>query len=363
MSGSDTSSRAPRRATIKDVAERAKVSLKTVSRVINNEPSVMQATRTRVLHAIDELDYEPDSSARNLRSATSFVIGLVYDNPNAYHIIGIQNGVLSACRETGYDLQIHPCDASSPLLADELTEWARRSRLAGLVLTAPMAESLELVKTLSSRGLRLVRIIAATEDPADGFPCVYVDDRDAAYEITEHLIQLGHERIGFLWGGSAHRSSSERYLGYEQALKDYGITLDKHLVVLGDYTFDDGFRGARRLLALRDPPTAIFGCNDEIAAGVLAAARSAGMNVPYDLSIAGFEDSPFSRQSWPALTTAKQATEDIARHAARLLISGLREDAYDEHPMPVHNQGFVPQLVVRGSTAPMRPRSPAQGDG
>ena len=126
-------------------------------------------------------------------------------------------------------------------------------------------------------------------------------------------------------------------------------------VVQGDYTFDDGFRGARRLLALREPPTAIFGSNDEIAAGVLAAAKSAGMNVPYDLSIAGFEDSPFSRQSWPPLTTAKQATEDIARHAARLLIAQLRSDAYDDAPAPLHNQGFVPQLVVRGSTAPMRP--------
>jgi LacI family transcriptional regulator len=105
-------------------------------------------------------------------------------------------------------------------------------------------------------------------------------------------------------------------------------------------------------LALRSPPTAIFGSNDEIAAGVSAAAKSAGMSVPYDLSIAGFEDSPFSKQSWPALTTAKQATEDIARHAARLLISGLRQDAYDDHPFVVHNQGFVPQLVVRGSTAP-----------
>ena len=351
--------RAPvRRPTIKDVAERAKVSLKTVSRVINNEPSVMQGTRARVLHAIAELDYEPDPSARNLRSATPFVIGLVYDNPNPYHIIGVQNGVLAACRETGFDLQIHPCDSSSPLLADELGEWARRSRLAGLVLTAPMSESEELVNALAARGVKLVRIIAATEDPRDG-PCVYVDDRDAAYEITEHLIQLGHQRIGFLWGGLAHRSSSERYLGYEQALKDYGITLDKHLVVNGDYTFDDGFRGARRLLALRDPPTAIFGSNDEIAAGVLAAAKSAGMNVPYDLSIAGFEDSPFSKQSWPALTTAKQATEDIARHAARLLISGLRQDAYEDNPIVVHNQGFVPQLVVRGSTAPMRPRAPS----
>ena len=343
-----------RRPTIKDVAEHAKVSLKTVSRVINNEPSVMQGTRTRVLHAIDELDYEPDQSARNLRSGTPFVVGLIYDNPNPYHIIGVQNGVLAACRETGFGLQIHPCDSTSPLLVDELCELVQRSRLAGLVLTAPMSESMELVNALAARGVKLVRIIAATEDPNDGHACVYVDDNDAAYEITEHLIQLGHQRIGFLWGGLAHRSSTERYAGYERALKDYGITLDKHLVVPGDYTFDDGFRGARRLLALREPPTAIFGSNDEIAAGVLAAAKSAGINVPYDLSIAGFEDSPFSKQSWPALTTAKQATGDIARHAARLLINQLRTDAYEDTPPHLQNEGFVPQLVVRGSTAPLR---------
>jgi len=344
-----------RRPTIKHVAERAKVSLKTVSRVINNEPSVMQGTRARVLRAIAELDYEPDPSARNLRSGTPFVIGLVYDNPNPYHIIGVQNGVLAACRETGFGLQIQPCDSTSPLLAEALTEFVQRSRLAGLVLTAPMSERPELVAALTARGIELVRIIAATEDPGEGVPCVFVDDRDAAYAITEHLIQLGHQRVGLLMGGPAHRSSSERHAGYEQALKDYGITPDKHLMVPGDYTFDDGFRGARRLLALREPPTAIFGSNDEIAAGVLAAANSIGMNVPYDLSIAGFEDSPFSRQSWPPLTTAKQATEDIARHAARLLIARLRHDAYDEAPIALHNQGFTPQLVVRGSTAPVRP--------
>lgn len=344
-----------RRPTIKHVAERAKVSLKTVSRVINNEPSVMQGTRARVLRAIAELDYEPDPSARNLRSGTPFVIGLVYDNPNPYHIIGVQNGVLAACRETGFGLQIQPCDSTSPLLAEALTEFVQRSRLAGLVLTAPISERPELVAALTARGIELVRIIAATEDPGEGVPCVFVDDRDAAYAITEHLIQLGHQRIGLLMGGPAHRSSSERHAGYEQALKDYGITPDKHLMVPGDYTFDDGFRGARRLLALREPPTAIFGSNDEIAAGVLAAANSIGMNVPYDLSIAGFEDSPFSRQSWPPLTTAKQATEDIARHAARLLIARLRHDAYDEAPIALHNQGFTPQLVVRGSTAPVRP--------
>ena len=180
-----------------------------------------------------------------------------------------------------------------------------------------------------------------------------MDDRDAAYAITEHLIQLGHQRIGFLWGGKSHGSSWERYNGYADALTDYGIALDDALVVEGDYSFDDGFRGARKLLALPQRPTAIFGSNDEIAAGVLAAARAGGLNVPYDLSIAGFEDSPFSKQSWPALTTAKQATEDIGRLAARRLLADIREQVLTVQA----NTGINPELVVRGSTAPPRPNS------
>ena len=119
----------------------------------------------------------------------------------------------------------------------------------------------------------------------------------------------------------------------------------------GDYTFNDGFRGARKLLALKDRPSAIFGSNDEIAAGVLAAAHSDSINVPYELSIAGFEDSPFSKQSWPALTTVRQATEDIARHAAQRLIGDLQHEANGE-PVGSINEGFSPELVVRGSTAP-----------
>jgi LacI family transcriptional regulator len=338
-------------ATIKDVALRAQVSLKTVSRVINDEPSVRPNTRARVLKAIDDLNYRPDVSARSLRGAKAYAIGLVYDNPNAHYIIAIQNGVLSVCRELGFGLQIHPCDSSSPKLARELSELVRTSRLAGLVLAPPMSERLELLRVLAAENIPLVRIISAAKDPADGYPCVFVDDRDAAYAITAHLIQLGHTRIGFLWGGKEHRSSPERFRGYEEALRDYGIALDKQLIVEGDYSFEDGFRGARKLLARKDPPSAIFGSNDEIAAGVLAAARAAGLNVPYDLSIAGFEDSPFSRQSWPALTTARQATDDIARHAARLLISQLRENGE-----VTGNEGFTPELVVRGSTAPPRPR-------
>ena len=341
-----------RRPTIKDVAARAAVSLKTVSRVINDEPAVQEQTRERVLQAVADLGYQPDNSARSLRNAQSYAIGVVYDNPNPYYIIGIQHGVLAACRARGYGLQIHPCDSSSPNLANEIVELVQHARLAGIVLAPPMSERQPLVDALVEAGVRLVRIVSAATDPQGGSACVYVDDRDAAYEITQHLIQLGHARIGFLWGGKSHGSSWERHKGYEEALRDYGITIDPDLVVEGDYSFDDGFRGARRLLALAQPPTAIFGSNDEIAAGVLAAARSGGLNVPYDLSIAGFEDSPFSKQSWPPLTTATQATEDIARHAARRLLDEIREQ-----PGHTRNEGFSPELVLRGSTAPPRPKA------
>jgi LacI family transcriptional regulator len=339
-----------RKPTIRDVAAQAEVSLKTVSRVVNDETGVHPRTRERVQQAITRLGYLPDQSARSLRTAQSYAIGLLYDNPNPYYVIAMQNGVLSVCRESGYGLQIHPCDSSSPNLANEIVELVQHARLAGIVLAPPMSERQPLVDALVAQGVRLVRIVSAATDPQGD--SAYVDDRDAAYQITQHLIQLGHQRIGFLWGGKSHGSSWERHKGYEEALRDYGITVDPELVVEGDYAFDDGFRGARRLLALAQPPTAIFGSNDEIAAGVLAAARSAGINVPYDLSIAGFEDSPFSKQSWPPLTTAKQATEDIARHAARRLLDEIRE-----HPGQTRNEGFSPELVVRGSTAPPRPKA------
>lgn len=343
--------------TIRDVAALAGVSVKTVSRVINREAGVHEATRLRVQEAVDTLHYRPDQSARSLRSARSYAVGVVYDNPNPYYVISIQNGLLSACREAGYGLQIHPCDASSPQLAGEIVETVRHARLAGLVVAPPMSERPELIAQLADAGIPFVRLISAAEDPRDGYPCVYVDDRHAAYDITKHLIQLGHQRIGFIWGGREHRSSPERYRGYAEALHDYGIPLREELVVPGDYSFDEGFRGARRLLALPERPTAIFGSNDEIAAGVLAAARSSGMNVPYDLSIAGFEDSPFSKQSWPALTTARQATEEIARHAAQRLLAEIAREA-DAPPLP--NEGFSPSLVVRGSTAP--PPPPRNGE-
>lgn len=339
-------------ATMKDVARFAGVSPKTVSRVMNNEPSVREAKRMRVLKAIAELSYRPNLSARSLRGAKSYAIGLVYDNPNPHYIIALQDGALSVCRKMGYGLQVHPCDSKAPKLALELCDVVHRANLAGLVLAPPMSEQSDLIRFLAKAKIPFVRILSAPEDPGDGYPCVYVNDRAAAYAITAHLIKLGHTRIGFLWGGKKQSSSMERYHGYVDALRDHGIAIDKKLAADGDYTFEDGFRGARKLLALKQRPTAIFSSNDEIAAGALAAARSVGINVPYDLSISGFEDSPFSRQSWPALTTAHQEMDQVTQYATRLLIAQFKDDV-----AAVSNKGFSPVLVSRESTAPPHQRT------
>ena len=339
-----------RKPTIKDVAKQAGVSLMTVSRTINQEESVREVTRQRVLKAVDELGYEPDVTARSLRGTQSFAIGLAYDdNPNANYVLSMQKGVLAACRERGYELLIHPYDASAPRLVEELCKLARNVRLAGLVLTPPMSEDPALLSQLQAANIPFVRIIAARQEPDDGMPCVYVDDHSAAYAITAHLIQLGHTRIAFLWGDPQYHSSPERYQGYADALRDHGIPLRKKFVLPGTYVYEDGFRRARKLLAAKEVPTAIFGSNDEIAAGVLAAAHSIGIKVPGELSIAGFEDNPFSRRAWPALTTARQTTSEIGRHATLRLIAELLQKIPPGDPIQIR---FTPELVIRDSTAP-----------
>lgn len=334
--------------TLDDVARQAAVSAKTVSRVVNGERSVRPATRQRVLHAIEQLDYHPNMLARGLSGAHAYTLGLVYDNPNAYYIIGMQEGALSACDDLNFGLQVRPVNSRTDGLADHLRDFVQRSRLSGLVLTTPVSERMAALRGLAAYRIPFVRIVSAARDPGGEFPSVYVDDRDAAHAITTHLLQLGHVRIGFLRGGKHHHASAERLRGYKDALRDYGIPLRNDLMIDGDYVFDDGFRGARRLFDLAEPPTAIFGCNDEIAAGALAAAQSTGLHVPYDVSIAGFEDSPFSRHSWPPLTTARQRADIIVGRATRMLIARIRGEA-------IENEGFNPELLVRGSTAPPRP--------
>jgi len=337
------------KATINDVAKHAGVSIKTVSRVINNEPSVRQVTRDKVQAAVSELNYQPNLSARNLAGTKSFSIAYVYDNPNAYYVIDMQEGILSACKEQGFELLIHPCDSKKEDITDEVTNMLKHSRTAGLVLTPPFSEMPEFVNRMLALDVKVVRIMSGDEAPDQLTPCVMVNDREAAQTITQHLIDNGHSKIGFIAGDAEHMSTIERYKGYRRALKANDIEFDKQLVIEGDYSFESGVQGAKNLMSNEKDkdklPTAIFSCNDEIAAGALFAARLMNISIPEQLSIVGFENSPFSRQTWPKLTTADQPNTEIARDAASLLITQIRK----QESKTTLSQ-YVPQLVVRDST-------------
>jgi len=348
-------------ATIKSVAEYAGVSIKTVSRVINNEGTVKPETLEKVQKAIQVLDYKPNKAARDLAGRENFVLGYVYDNPNAYYIIDMQQGILQECRANGYELLIHPCDASSSDIIPEIINMVDSARLAGLILSPPLSEMPEVLAALDNKGIYYVRILSGSEAPnephqSDPFPCVLVDDFAAAFAITEHLIANGHQRIAFIAGEREHGSTIERHNGYLAALKKHQLQFAPELLIDGTYSFATGVQSADTLISLAHPPTAVFACNDEIAAGTLFGARMKGLDVPNDLAIAGFENSPFSRQTFPPLTTASQPTPGIARSATSCLIQCLKNRKRTGKPGQADPVYFAPELLVRESTQPDRSR-------
>ena len=176
------------KATINDVAKQAGVSIKTVSRVMNNEPSVRAPTREKVMAAVEALDYQPNLAARNLAGSKAYSIGFVYDNPNAYYVIDMQNGILSACKKQGFELVIHPCDSTRENTIDEITNMVKTSRIAGLVLTPPFSEMPEFVEKIKQLDVSVVRIMSGDVAPDDITPCVMINDHQAAYTITHILL-------------------------------------------------------------------------------------------------------------------------------------------------------------------------------
>ncbi|GIU22954.1 LacI family DNA-binding transcriptional regulator [Shewanella schlegeliana] len=334
--------------TINDVAKHAGVSIKTVSRVTNSEPSVKQATIDKVNAAIKELNYQPNLAARNLAGTKSYVIGFIYDNPNAYYIIDMQNGILSACKDLGYELLIHPCNSRADNICEELTRLVKHNRLSGLVLTPPLSEDPVILAALDKIDASYVRIIAGEKVETGSGLAVLVNDRSGAISITQHLIDLGHRDIAFLSGDHEHESTKERLAGFKQALENNNIAVNDRYIIDGKYSFESGVKGANTLLSLKIRPTAIVACNDEIAAGALFAARLEGVDIPSDISIVGFEDSPFSRQTWPKLTTVHQPNEEIAHIATELLIARRREEKSDQTKV------FQPEPVIRDSSAKPR---------
>ena len=308
------------RSNIRDVAARAGVAVKTVSRVLNGHPYVSADTKARVEEAMRALDFRPSVAARILSGAKSNQIALIYDNHSPYYMFQIQTGCWDFCRSNGIRLLAQPVDVADPQVGEQVRGLVSETHVDGIILSSPVTDCDPVLRALEAMDIPFVRISPGTNHALTS--SVFMDDAQAADDMTTHLINAGHRRIGFIKGHQNHMASDDRLFGYRRALDRAGISYDPVLVREGEFDFDSGTRGGQALLDLPYRPTAIFASNDDMAAGVLAVAHDRGITVPAELSVAGFDDTTLARTVWPPLTTIHQPMAELARTATEILIAG-----------------------------------------
>lgn len=333
------------KSTLSDIAKLAKVSIKTASRVVRKESKVSPKTRAAVEDAIKILNYRPSVAPRAAVGSKSYVIGLVFDNPNASYIVELLQGALEQARKDGYHLIVEPANLSSPSIIEDINNLLIQSNLDGMILPPPLCDEPSILKTLISAGKPFVRISPSISDEL-GLR-VEINDHDAAKNMTNKLITLGHKSIGFVTGRKGTATTRRRLAGFYAAMKDARLAVPNEFVLEGNFEYKSALIAGEQLLNQEKRPTAIFASNDEMAAGLIAAAHKAGLSVPGDLSIAGFDDSMVATVVWPQLTTVRQPIKDMAARAVRILIEQCRAEK-DYNPS---NELLSTEIITRGSTA------------
>ncbi len=323
--------------------------MKTVSRVLNDEPNVQPQMRERVMAAVTELNYRPNVYARSLARSRSYLLGLLYYASSAAFIAGVQRGATTRCRELGYHLVVESLEDDGAHPAEQLNHMISALRPDGLILAPPVCDDPQVLQTLAAARMPCVQISPGGPGPA--LARVAMDDVLAAREMTEYLLRLGHRRIGFIQGAPAQAAAPRRLQGYREALRAAGVAEDPALIVPGDFRFRSGLEGCDRLLSLPVAPTAIFASNDDMAMGAVVAAQRRGLQVPADLSVAGFDDSPIASLVWPQLTTIRQPVFEMALAAVDLLVSRSSAQPASAPPAEATEQLLPHELIERGSTA------------
>jgi LacI family transcriptional regulator len=302
-----------------DVAQYVGVSPMTVSRVLSGDAKVSAATRQLVQAAIEKLHYSPNVAARNLAKAATLHIGLLYNNPSANFLNELLVGVLEQGSRAGCQLLIEKCG-----LRDErkAVQKLLAEGVGGIILPPPLCDSKTVLETL--RGARVPYICVAPGRPAAAGLSVGINDHAAAAAMTHCLVSLGHRDIGFIVGAPNQTSSSERYAGYVAALAEHGQQPRPEWVKQGAFTYRSGLLATEQLLSATPRPTAIFASNDDMAAAAIAVAHRFGLEVPRDLTIAGFDDTTVATTIWPGLTTIRQPVAAMARKAIEILVEEIR---------------------------------------
>jgi DNA-binding LacI/PurR family transcriptional regulator len=331
------------RPTIKDVAARAGVSRQTVSRVINDKGEVSDATRARVLAAIEELGYQPNAVARSMVAGRTRTLGCVSPNLTDYTLANIIEGAQAEARRLGYFV----LTGSAPREGDveALLEEMIHRRVDGLLVLNPYSDGrYRYFSPLIDRGTAVVYLNnTPRQEPVSSVRC---DDYEGGYRATRHLLELGHTRIAIIVGPENEECTADRLRGYQRALAEAGLDLASRLRVDGDWSATSGYRAGQQLLAAAPDLTGIVSQNDQMAVGAIRALREAGLAVPGAVSIIGFDDIPLASYFDPPLTTFRQPMQESGRQAVQLLIGQIEDPARRPDQVLLHAR-----LVERDSCA------------
>lgn len=299
------------------------------------------------------LDYKVNVQARNLAGGRSRQIALVHASdfdtePNSYYHSGLELGALRACAARGFQLVSHTINQNAPLPERRILSLIEDGRWDGIILTPPFSDRLDLVEKIQKKGCPVV-CISAGKEVRRVAASVGIDDKGAGFEMANHLIALGHRKFGYIKGLSGHVSAEGRFDGFVGALEAAGIPLENAEVERGNFTFHSGIEGARRLLDRPNRPTALVCANDDMAAGALLTIHKIGLEIPRDISVTGFDDTPVSEIVWPPLTTVHQPLKAMGQRAVDLIVDAIKAgDTAPKHEM------IAFQLVLRESSAAPR---------
>jgi len=325
--------------TIYTVAEQAHVSIATVSRVLANSEKVRSETRETILKTMEELDYHPNLAARKLAFKTTGTIGLIFPDISGPYYSMVISGVDQEADRQDHSVLIYGTRGKSPKRDRFLQSLS--SKVDGfIIMTRTVDESILL--TLHRQGTLFVLLGRRY----DSFDCdsVMIDNRAGAYNAVLHLVGHNHRRIAFVGGPADSHAHQERFEGYQQAMQHAGLGMDPDLLKSGNFLYEGGRVAAEQLLGLKQPPTAIFAANDEMAIGILDVANKLGFKVPEQLAVIGFDDIQTAAYTHPALSTVRQPMKRLGEVAANLLLYRLKE-----REAPIRHEVFSAELILRQS--------------
>jgi LacI family fructose operon transcriptional repressor len=326
--------------TNKDVANRAGVSIATVSRVVNSLPNVRPELRRKVLRAVKELNYQPSRTAQRLRAKRSRVIGLVISDIQNPFFTSVVRGIEDVASERGYSLVL--CNSDEDPEKERLyIDVMRAEGVAGMIL-ATTSHVNSHIRNLLAHNIPIVAIDRRIKDRR--VDSVLVANVKGAFQAVEHLLRLGHQRIGMV-SMRIIPTGRERRVGYLRALRKYGVRSSSRLIRLGLAKPEGGYECARKLIQLEPRPTALFVDNNMMMLGALEAIRESGLRVPEELSVVGFDDMPWAKLLHPPLTVVAQPTHELGRQAVESLLERL-----DQPDKPVSHVQLMPELIIREST-------------